>query len=100
MLIFFENENDFNVMNRILSAYEEKKKRELLVEGIVFNNIVDKIRKEMQIQKLTRAGYSSKHVRCHQCLEVWLALFEPHNTHVECPKCRMKIPIKQNKEHG
>jgi len=99
MFIFFESEVDFNVMNRLLQAYEEKKKRELRVDDVVFDNVLEKIRKEIQIQKLTRVGYSSKHVRCHNCRRVWLALFEPHNTHVECPGCKTRISIKQNKEH-
>lgn len=95
MVIFFEKEIDFDVMTNLLNAYDEKKKRDMLVPDVVFGNVIEAIRKEIQIQKLTRVGYSSKHVRCHKCLMIWLALFEKHNSHVECPNCKTKIPITQ-----
>lgn len=99
MVIFFENETDFSVVQNLLEAYIEKRDKEMRNDDVVVGNVIEAIRREMQIQKLTSIGYSSKHVRCHKCLMVWLALFEPHNTHVECPKCKEKIPIKLNKEH-
>jgi len=99
MVIFFENETDFSVMTNLLEAYEEKKNREMRVDDIIVGNVLQAIKTEIHIQKLTKVGYKTKYVRCHQCLVVSLALFEDHNTHVQCPKCHTRIPIKQNKEH-
>jgi len=99
MVVFFECETDFKVVKNLLEAYEDKKKREMRVDDVITGNVIEAIKREIQIQQLTRVGYSSKHVRCHNCLMVWLALFEKHNTHVECPNCKERIPITQNKEH-
>ena len=99
MVILFERQADFSIMEDMLKAYEEKRDREMRVDGEVANNIIEAIRREIKIQKYTRAGYSSKHIRCHRCRNVWLALYDHKHNSVECPKCKTKIHIKVGKEN-
>ena len=99
MVIYFENGTDFNVMSALLEAYEEKRDREERTDGNIFNNVLRAIKKEMKIQDFTRKGYYSKHIRCHICKNVWLALYNEATLWAECPKCGAKISIEQKKKN-
>jgi len=101
MLIFFETNSDISLMTAMLKAYEEKRARELRVDDIVTANIIEAIKKEIRLQKYTKAGYLTKHVRCHLCKNVWLALYDNENASIVCPTCQTRIPVfrqKKNKE--
>ncbi|RLG45554.1 MAG: hypothetical protein DRN81_01160 [Thermoproteota archaeon] len=99
MFIFFENDADFQLMTNMVNAYEEKRAKELRVDDIVTGNILEAIKKEIRIQKYTRAGYRTKHVRCHRCKNVWLALYDNDHSSIACLTCGTKIPIFQQKKN-
>lgn len=86
-------------MEELLNAYEEKRKREMRVDDVIVGNVLEVIKKEIKIQKFTRAGYHSKHIRCHKCRNVWLALYDDKGKAVRCPYCKTVISIKASKEY-
>jgi len=101
MLIFFETDSDLNLMTEMVKAYEEKRAKALRSDDLITHNIIEIIKKEIRLQKYTRAGYLTKHVRCHRCKNVWLALYDDERASITCPTCKEKIPIvrqKKNKE--
>lgn len=101
MFIFFENDADLNLMAAMVHAYEAQRTRTLRSDDLITHNILEGIKKEIKLQKYTRAGYLTKHVRCHRCKNVWLALYDDDNTSIVCPTCKTSIPIlreKKNKE--
>lgn len=99
MLIFFESPHDLSVMTEFVTAYEEKRTRERRCDDLITHNTLEAIKKEIRLQKYTRAGYLTKHVRCHQCKNVWLALYDDENAAITCPTCKARIPIVQQKKN-
>jgi len=101
MFVFFENDQDLSLMIAMVEAYEEKRTKERRCDDLMAHNILEAIKKEIRLQKYTRAGYLTKHVRCHRCKNVWLALYDNENASITCPTCKTRIPIilyKKNKE--
>lgn len=99
MFIFFENDSDLSLIVAMVEAYEEKRAREHRCDDLIKHNILEAIKKEIRLQKYTRAGYLTKHVRCHQCKNVWLALYDDENTAITCPTCGTRIPIVRQKKN-
>jgi len=99
MLIFFENDQDLSLMIEMVKAYEKKRTDERRCDDLMTHNILEAIKKEIRLQKYTRAGYLTKHVRCHQCKNVWLALYDDANSSITCPTCNSRIPVSREKKN-
>ena len=101
MLVFFEKQKDLEVMAEMVNAYEQKRVAEGRTDDDITGNIIASIVNEIKLQRYTSAGYQTKHIRCHECKNVWLAIYNDGNKFIKCLTCGNKIPIlaqSKNKE--
>jgi len=99
MFIYFESNSDMTTMSALVNAYEEKRTRERRCDDLITHNIIEAIKREIRLQKYTKSGYLTKHVRCYNCKNVWLALYDDVNASITCPTCKNRIPVVQKKKN-